>query len=93
MCIRDRIGVVPVVLQCCQSFLDRPGIEGCQPDALNRAGVAEVFEDFIHEELAFPVRVARVDDRSGLTEQIADHLKLSAGAFLGLEPPLTGNHG
>ena len=49
--------------------------------------------DFIHEELAFPVRVARVDDRSGLTEQIADYLKLSAGAFLGLEPPLTGNHG
>ena len=52
-----------------------------------------MFEDFIHEELAFPVRVARVDDRSGLTEQIADYLKLSAGAFLGLEPPLTGNHG
>ena len=35
-----------------------------------------MFEDFIHEELAFPVRVARVDDRSGLTEQIADYLKL-----------------
>ena len=52
-----------------------------------------MFEDFIHEKLAFPVRVARVDDRSGLTEQIADYLKLSAGAFLGLEPPLTGNHG
>ena len=52
-----------------------------------------MFEDFIHEKLAFPVRGPRVDDRSGFTKQIADYLKLSAGGFLGLEPPPTGNHG
>ena len=56
--------------------MDRAGVQGCQPDALDRAGVAEVFQHLVDKELAFPVRVARVDDRSGLTEQIADYLKL-----------------
>ena len=73
--------------------MDRAGVQGCKPDALDRAGVAEVFQHLVDKELAFPVRVARVDDRSGLTEQLFDYLELSMGAFLGLEPPLTGNHG
>ena len=52
-----------------------------------------MFQHLVDKELAFPVRIARVDDRSGLTEQLFDYLELSMGAFLGLEPPLTGNHG
>ena len=87
------VGVTPVVLQRCQSLLDRPGIEGGKPDTLDRAGVVEVFEDFIDKKLAFPIRVSGVDYGGCLTKQMVDHLELSEGAFFGLEPPLTGNHG
>ena len=75
--------VVQVVLQRCQSFLDRAGIQGGKPDALDRAGVVEVFEDFIDKKLAFPIRVSGVDYGGCLTKQMVDHLELSEGVFFG----------
>ena len=45
------VGVVAVIFEGTQSLLDRQGIEGGKPDTLDRAGVVEVFEDFIDEEL------------------------------------------
>ena len=71
----SEVGVIPVVFSVARAF-GSSGVQGCKPDALDRAGVAEVFQHLVDKELAFPVRVARVDDRSGLTEQIADYLKL-----------------
>ena len=63
--------------------MDRQGIEGGKPDALDRAGVVEVFEDFIDKKLAFPIRVSGVDDHFRFAEQMVDHLELSEGAFFG----------
>ena len=77
------VGVIPVVLQRCQSLLDRQGIEGGKPDTLDRAGVMKVFEDFIDKKLAFPIRVSGVDDHFRFAEQMVDHLELSEGAFFG----------
>ena len=51
------VGVVAVILECTQGLLDGARVKGGKPDTLDRAGVVEVFEDFIDEELAFPVRV------------------------------------
>ena len=77
------VGVVAVIFEGTQSLLDRQGIEGGKPDALDRAGVVEVFEDFIDKKLAFPIRVSGVDDHFRFAEQMVDHLELSEGAFFG----------
>lgn len=87
------VGVVAVIFEGTQSLLDRQGIEGGKPDALDRAGVVEVFEDFIDKKLAFPIRVSGVDDHFRFAEQMVDHLELSEGAFFGTKFPFRGNNG
>lgn len=41
-----------------------------------------MLEHFVDEELPFAVRVARVDDRVGLLEKLADRRELLLGAAL-----------
>lgn len=77
------VGVIPVVLQRCQSLLDRSGIEGGKPDTLDRAVIVEMLQHFVNEKLAFPIRVSGVDDHFRFAEQMVDHLELSEGAFFG----------
>lgn len=87
------VGVVAVILECTQGLLDGARVKGGKPDTLDRAGVVEVFEDFIDEELAFPVRVSSVDYGGGLTKQMVDHLKLCVGFFFGAKFPFIGDNG
>lgn len=76
-------GVVIVILECTQGLLNGARVKGGKPDTLDRAGVVEVFEDFIDKKLAFPIRVSGVDYGGCLTKQMVDHLELSEGVFFG----------
>lgn len=59
---------------------------------MHAAGVAEVFQNFIDEELPLAVRVPGVYDERGLLEQFPDRCKLLLNAFivLGQELPVLG---
>ena len=85
--------VVAVILECTQGLLDGARVKGGKPDTLDRAGVVEVFEDFIDKKLAFPIRVSSVDYGGGLTKQMVDHLKLCVGFFFGAKFPFIGDNG
>lgn len=80
-------------LSVLRAFWIRARVKGGKPDTLDKAGVVEVFEDFIDKKLAFPIRVSSVDYGGGLTKQMVDYLKLCVGFFFGAKFPFIGANG
>ena len=85
--------VAGVVREICQRLFDREIIQRGQPDTFNVSRVAEVFQHFIHEELAFAVGIARIDHGIGFPQQRADDVKLCGGVLFDLVFPLGRNDG
>ena len=85
--------VAGVVRKVCQRLFDRDFVQRGQPDALDFSLVAEVFQHFVHEELAFAVGIARVDHGIGVPQQRADDVKLRGGVLFDLVFPLGRNDG
>ena len=74
--------VALVFLERGESLFDRGGVDRGDPEALHGFAHAEVFEDFVNEELSFAVRVARVHDDGRRADELSDDGELALHALL-----------
>ena len=62
-------------------------------DSLHRTGGTGVADDFVHQQLAFPVRIAGMDNGLRPADQRLQYLELLAYAVLGHHLPAPGKQG
>ena len=84
---------VPVVAEIGQGFANALLIQGVEENPFDRLFVAYVVEDFIDEELPFPVRVTGVDDAVGFADEFCNDLELVLAVRAYEEFPIRRNNG
>ena len=89
-----QMGIPCILFKMRQGMGDCRVIQGGQPDSERFARVAALFNDFIHQELTFPIRIARIDHAIGAGQKRPYDLDLRRYSFIfsGFKTPLFRNN-
>ena len=67
-------------------------VQGIEQNPLDRFPIPKIFQQLIHEQLAFPVRITCINNNVRFTGQGLDHLELLPGIFPNFELPDVRNN-